>query len=32
MMHHPIAKGLARVTPEGSLIFDGGKTVSWTDL
>jgi len=32
MMHHPIAKDLSRVTPEGSLIFDGGKKVSWTDL
>jgi biotin-(acetyl-CoA carboxylase) ligase len=32
MAHHPIAQGLARVTPEGSLIFDGGKTVSWTEL
>ncbi|MBN8541019.1 MAG: hypothetical protein J0L82_11580 [Deltaproteobacteria bacterium] len=32
MVHHPSAQDLSRVTPEGSLIFDGGKTISWMDL
>lgn len=32
MVDHPTASGLQRVTPEGSLIFEGGKSRSWTDL
>jgi len=32
MAHHPAALGLLRVTPEGSLTFEDGKTTPWTDL
>ena len=32
MAHHPNALGLSRVTPEGSLVFEDGRTVAWSDL
>lgn len=32
MVHHPTALGLTRVTPEGSLEFEDGRTVPWSAL